>query len=45
MPANFALDRLRDLAGTAIDPAVFAGLEAAMARRQTLVFLEDNDPA
>jgi len=45
MPANFAVDRLRDLAGVAVDPAVFAGLEAVMARRQTLVFLEDNDPA
>lgn len=45
MPANFAVDRLRDLAGTAVDPAVFAGLEAVIARRQTLVFLEDNDPA
>jgi len=45
MPANFAVDRIRDLAGIAVDPAVFAGLEAVMARRQTLVFLEDNDPA
>jgi len=45
MPANFAVDRLRDLAGTAVDPAVFAGLESVIARRQTLVFLEDNDPA
>ena len=45
MPANFAVDRLRDLAGTAVDPAVFAGLEAVIARRQTLVFLEDTDPA
>ena len=45
MPANFAVDRLRDLAGTAVDPAVFAGLEAVIARRQTLVFLEDTNPA
>ena len=45
MPANFAVDRLRDLSGTAVDPAVFAGLEAVIARRQTLVFLEDTDPA
>lgn len=45
MPANFAVDRLRDLAGSAIDPAVFAGLESVISRRQTLVFLEDNAPA
>jgi len=45
MPSRFAIDRLRDLAGTAVDPAVFAGLESVMARRRTLVFLEDNDPA
>jgi putative nucleotidyltransferase with HDIG domain len=45
MPANFAVDRLRDLVGTAVDPGVFAGLESVIARRQTLVFLEDTDPA
>ena len=32
MPANFAVDRLRDLVGTAVDPAVFAGLESVIAR-------------
>ncbi len=45
MPANFAVDRLRDLVGTAVDPGAFAGLESVIARRQTLVFLEDTDPA
>jgi len=45
MPSQFAIDRLRDLAGTAVDPAVYAGFESVMARRRTLVFLEDNDPA
>jgi putative nucleotidyltransferase with HDIG domain len=44
MPANFAVDRLRDLVGTAVDPGAFAGLESVIARRQTLVFLEDTNP-
>ena len=44
MPANFAVDRLRDLVGTAVDPGAFAGLESVIARRQTLVFLEDTTP-
>lgn len=45
MPPSFAVERLRDLVGSAVDPAVFAGLEAVIGRRQTLVFLEDTAPA
>ena len=45
MPPNFAVDRLRDLVGSAVDPVVFGGLESVIARRQTLVYLEDTNPA
>ncbi|MDF3052819.1 MAG: hypothetical protein K0S19_924, partial [Geminicoccaceae bacterium] len=41
MPPEFAVERMRDLAGRVIDPAVHAALEAAVSRRQTLVFLDD----
>ena len=41
MPAEVAVERMRDLVGTVIDPAVHAALEAAVYRRQALVFLDD----
>jgi putative two-component system response regulator len=36
-----AVERMRDLVGTAIDPAVHEALEAVVSRRQALVFLDD----
>jgi putative nucleotidyltransferase with HDIG domain len=42
MPPESAIERMRDLAGTVLDPAVFKALEAAVSRRQTLVFLDDR---
>jgi len=42
MPPDAAVERMRDLSGNALDPAVFAALEAAVKRRQTLVFLDDR---
>jgi putative nucleotidyltransferase with HDIG domain len=41
MAAEVAVERMRDLVGTVIDPAVHAALEAAVSRRQALVFLDD----
>ena len=41
MSAEVAVRRMRDLVGTVIDPAVHAALEAAVSRRQALVFLDD----
>ncbi len=41
MPAETAVDRMRELIGTALDPRVFHALEAVVTRRQTLVFLDD----
>lgn len=41
MPADEALERMRDLVGTAIDPAIHAALAAVVTRRQALVFLDD----
>lgn len=45
MPPEFAIERLRDLCGTTIDPGCFAALEAVVKRRATLVFLDDSDAA
>jgi len=42
MPPEAAIDRMRDLAGTVLDPDVFKALEASVKRRQTLVFLDDR---
>lgn len=39
-----ALERLRELAGTALDPDVCRALAAVVGRRRTLVFLEDDLP-
>jgi len=36
-----AVERMRDLAGTVIDPDVYKALESAVKRRQALVFLDD----
>jgi hypothetical protein len=35
------VERMRDLVGTAIDPEIHEALEAVVARRQALVFLDD----
>ena len=41
MPPEMAVERMRDLTGSALDPEVCEALEAAVRRRQTLVFLDD----
>jgi putative nucleotidyltransferase with HDIG domain len=41
MPPDVAVERMRDLAGTVLDPEVYRALEAAVRRRQALVFLDD----
>jgi HD-GYP domain-containing protein (c-di-GMP phosphodiesterase class II) len=41
MAAEVAVERMRDLVGTVIDPAVHQALEAAVSQRQALVFLDD----
>ena len=41
MPPEEAVERMRDLVGTAIDPAIHEALEAVVSRRQALVFLDD----
>ncbi len=42
MPPDAAIERMRDLAGTVLDPDVFSALDASVKRRQTLVFLDDR---
>lgn len=41
MPAEVAVARMRDLAGSVLDPDIFRSLEAAVQRRHALVFLDD----
>lgn len=41
MPLDVAVERMRDLAGSVLDPGVYQALEAAVRRRQALVFLDD----
>jgi putative nucleotidyltransferase with HDIG domain len=41
MTPEDAVERMRDLVGTAIDPTVYQALEAVVGRRQALVFLDD----
>lgn len=41
MSPEEAVQRMRDLVGTAIDPGVHEALEAVVARRRALVFLDD----
>jgi hypothetical protein len=36
-----AVERMRDLVGTAIDPSIHGALDAVVTRRQALVFLDD----
>lgn len=42
MSTEFAIERLRDLMGTAVEPRIYLALEAVVGRRRTLVFLEDD---
>jgi putative two-component system response regulator len=42
MSPDVAVERMRDLIGTVVDPAVHRALEAVVAHRQTLVFLDDS---
>jgi putative nucleotidyltransferase with HDIG domain len=41
MEPDTAVERMRDLIGSAIDPAIHEALEAVVSRRQALVFLDD----
>jgi putative two-component system response regulator len=41
MPPEIAVERMRDLVGTVLDPAVHRALEAVVTRRLALVFLDD----
>ncbi len=41
MAPEAALERMRDLVGTAVDPGIHEALEAVVSRRQALVFLDD----
>lgn len=41
MPPDVAVERMHDLASSVLDPAVYKALEAAVRRRQALVFLDD----
>jgi putative two-component system response regulator len=41
MPPEVAVERMRDLIGTVMDPGVHRALEAVVSHRQTLVFLDD----
>ena len=41
MEPDMAVERMRDLIGSAIDPAIHEALEAVVSRRQALVFLDD----
>ena len=42
MVPELAVERLRDLTGTVLDPAVHRALQAVVARREALVFLDDR---
>jgi putative nucleotidyltransferase with HDIG domain len=42
MPPELAVERMRDLVGTVLDPGVHQGLEAVVSQRQALVFLDDT---
>jgi len=41
MPADVAVERMRDLAGNVLDEQVYKALEMAVRKRQTLTFLDD----
>ena len=42
MSPELAVQRMRDLAGTVLDPTVHRALEAVVGRRQALVFLDES---
>ena len=42
MTPELAVQRMRDLVGTVLDPGVHKALEAVVGRRQALVFLDDS---
>ncbi len=42
MVPELAIERLRDLVGTVIDPKVHKALQAVVARREALIFLDDE---
>jgi putative two-component system response regulator len=42
MPPEVAIERMRDLIGTVLDPLVHGALEGVVARRQALVYLDDT---
>jgi len=42
MPPECAVERMRDLVGSVLDPAVHGALEAVVAQRQALIFLDDG---
>jgi putative two-component system response regulator len=42
MAPEQAVERLRDLSGSVVDPAVHRSLQAVVARREALVFLDDS---
>jgi putative nucleotidyltransferase with HDIG domain len=43
MPADTAVDRMRDLIGTVMNSEVHGALEAVVRRRQALTFLDDSE--
>ena len=45
MSPEKAVERAADLAGTVLDPKVYEGLASVVARRRTLVFLDDGGTA
>jgi HD-GYP domain-containing protein (c-di-GMP phosphodiesterase class II) len=42
MSPEQAVERIKELGGTVLDPRVFDALAAVVARRHTLVFLDDS---
>ena len=42
MEPHVAVDRMRDLTGTVLDPAVYEALAEVVGRRAALVFLDDQ---
>jgi len=42
MVPELAIERLRDLVGTVIDPAVHKALQSVVGRREALIFLDDS---
>ena len=43
MPPDLAVERMRDLVGSVLDPEVHMALEAVVNRRQALVFLDEDN--